>query len=409
MKKVIIFAVAASFMCCNKEDAPKEDVKPFEPIVLTAKQAAIAKVDNRFSFKMFQEVSSSNGANTFFSPLSLNMALGMAYNGASGDTRVEMADALGMADFTDTEINEYYQKMSQALLNIDPLTEIGIANSIWYRTGFPVKKPFIDINREYFDAAVRELDFSRSDATDIINKWCADKTKDRIKEIIAGPIPGEVMMYLINALYFKSKWQFEFDKANTTSEDFTKADKQTKKVNMMTQTTALPYYADQHLQCVEMPYGNQAFSMVAILPANDMDIDQLIDYLDDTVWENIVDNMREQNVWVKLPRFKIECELPLNDPVKNAGMERIFDGNFAEFENISDVPLFVSNIKQKTFVEVNEEGTEAAAVTVIEFAFTSAGPGTGIPFFANRPFLYLIKEKSTGVILFIGRMDEPKE
>ena len=238
------------------------------------------------------------------------MALGMLYNGASGETRTEMAEVLGMADFTETEINEYYQKMSQALLSIDPLTEISIANSIWYREGFSVKQPFIDINKKYFDAEVKALDFNKSDAADIINKWCADKTKNRIKDIIANPIPRDVMMYLINALYFKSKWQFEFDKKQTKQDDFTKTNDQTIKVNMMTQTAGLPYYADQYLQCVEMPYGNQAFSMVAILPANDINIDQLIEYLDNDTWQDIVNNLYEQNVWLKLLRFKIECELP---------------------------------------------------------------------------------------------------
>jgi serpin B len=407
MKKVILFAVTASLICCNfscnKENTPK-DVTPFEPIELTAKQTKKADADNRFSFKMFREVSAlSEKPNTFFSPLSLNMALGMLYNGASGDTRTEMAEVMGMADFTETEINEYFQLMSQALLKIDPLTDISIANSIWYRTGFPVKQPFIDVNQKYFDAAVKSLDFSKSDAAGIINKWCAEKTKNRIKEIIESPIPDDVMMYLINALYFKSKWQFEFDKKQTKQDDFTKANNQKIKVNMMEQTPTLPYYADQHLQCVEMPYGNEAFSMVAILPGNDMNIDQLVDYLDNTAWQNIVDNLREQNVWVKLPRFKIECEIPLNKPVKNVGMELIFDEYLADFTKIYDKSLlgenlYVSNIKQKTFVEVNEEGTEAAAVTVIEMSRYSAGPGTPsapIPFFANRPFLYLIKEKST--------------
>ena len=178
-------------------------------------------------------------------------------------------------------------------------------------------------------------------------------------------------------------------------------------VLMMEQTTTLPYYTDQYLQCVEMPYGNRAFSMVAILPADNMSIEQLIDYLDNTTWQNTVNNLWEKNIWLKLPRFKIECDIPLNEPVKNIGMRQIFHGGFV---NISDVPLSVSNIKQKTFVEVNEEGTEAAAVTAIEIIYTSIGPSSEpIQFFANRPFLYLIKEKSTGAILFIGRMDEPQE
>jgi len=415
MKKLIFFALTASLLCfnyaCNKNDVQKEDVlvdiKPAELIELTDKQTARLNADNDFSFKMFREVSEQDGDNTFFSPLSLNLALGMLYNGASGETRSEMAEALGIVDFTETEINEYYQKMSQALLNIDPLTEIGIANSIWYRDGFPVKRPFIDINQEYFDAMVKALDFNRPDAADIINKWCAEKTNDKIEEIIEAPIDPDVMMYLINALYFKSKWQFEFEKKNTKQDDFTKADGQKIKVNMMEQTTSLPYYADERLQCVEMPYGNEAFSMVAILPANDMSIDRLVEYLDNDKWQNAVNNLRERNVNLKLPRFKIECEIPLNDPVKNVGMQLIFNSKLADFANISDSRLYVSDIKQKTFVEVNEEGTEAAAVTAVELRIESAP--IPIPFFADRPFLYLIKEKSTGAILFIGRMDEPKE
>ena len=410
MKKRFLYAVMAGMIfcnfACNKDETPK-DVKPAKPIELTIRQIEKVNADNAFSFKMFKEVSAlAKEPNTFFSPLSLNIALGMLYNGASGDTRAEMAEVLGMADFTDTEINEYYQKMSQGLLNIDPLTDISIANSIWYRDGFPVKQPFIDVNKKHFDAEVKSLDFDRSDAADIISKWCADKTKDRIKEIIESPIPRDVIMYLINALYFKSNWQFEFDKANTKQDDFTKADGKEIKVNMMEQTTTLPYYDDQYLKCVEMPYGNQAFSMVAILPADNMDIDLLIEHLDDAAWQNIANNLYERNVWLKLPRFKIECNIPLNEPVKNVGMQRIFYGGLA---NIADDPLAVSNIKQKTFVEVNEEGTEAVAVTVIEVFTTSGTGGTQVQFFADRPFLYLIKEKSTGAILFIGRMDEPKE
>ena len=411
MKKVVLYVVAASMVfwnyACNKEDVQK-DVKPFEPIDLTVKQTKKADADNRFALNMFREVSSfSIEPNTFFSPLSLNMALGMLYNGASGETRTEMAEVLGMADFSETEINEYYQKMSQSLLEVDPLTEIAIANSIWYREGFSVKQPFININKKYFDAEVKALDFKKSDAADIINKWCADKTKNRIKEIIEKPIPNDLMMYLINALYFKSMWQSEFDKAKTKQDDFTTAGNQMKKVNMMEQTASFPYFADEHLQCIEMPYGNEAFSMVAILPANDMDIDRLIDYLDNETWQNVVNDLQERQVWLKLPRFKVECELQLNDPVKNVGMERIFDELRADLSNISNVQLFVSAIKQKTFVEVNEEGTEAAAVTAIGIYADSIGPGTPLQFFANRPFLYLIKEKSTGAILFIGRMDEP--
>jgi len=403
MKQVFYISTIYMMFClhsCNSDNLTK-DVHPAKPIELTLRQSEKVSADNRFSFDMFKEVSAPN---TFFSPLSLNMALGMLYNGASGDTRTEMAEVLGMADFTETEINEYYQKMSQSLLKVDPLTEISIANSIWYRNTLPVKQSFIDVNKKYFDAEVKAIDFNKSDAADIINKWCADKTKNRIKEIIAYPIPDDIMMYLINALYFKSKWDSEFDKSNTKQDYFTKAGNYQQQVNMMEQTATFPYYADEHLQCVEMHYGNKAFSMVVILPGDAMDIDQLIEYLDNEAWQNVVSNLREQTIWLKMPRFKIECEIDLNDPVYNVGIRRIFYGGFS---NISDVDLVVSQIKQKTFVEVNEEGTEAAAVTVIGIGVTAFDPNMPIPFFADRPFLYLIKEKSTGAILFIGRMDSP--
>ena len=377
---------------------------PAEPIDLTVEQAKKVDADNHFAFDMFRLVSKEEGANTFFSPLSLNLALGMLYNGATGDTRTEMAQVMGMTDFTEREINEYYQKISQTLMGIDPQTELGIANSIWHRHTLPVKQSFIDINKKYFDAKVKGLDFFDPAAADSINNWCAEKTRDKITEIVEKPLPGAAIMYLINALYFKSKWAYQFDKEKTYQRDFTVAGNKTVKVNMMSQQEKLPYYADQYLQCVEMPYGNDAFSMVAILPAIGSDIEQLIANLDNEKWQNIIQKLTiQRDVIVELPRFKIECTIPLRERVKDIGLRRIF---FGGLENISGGDLFVSDIKQKTYIEVNEEGTEAAAVTVISIVDISTGMKS---FIADRPFLYLIKEKSTGLILFIGRMDEPVE
>ena len=412
MKK-ILYLLATYLMCCflacksespDKETIIPKEILPAESIELTFMQRDKVNADNSFAFSMFKEVSAlEKTPNTFFSPLSLNLALGMLFNGAMGDTRTEMAEVLGLADLTETEINQFYQKMSQALLKIDPLTEIGIANSIWYRLGCPVKQPFIEINQQYFDAMVDELDFSRPDAAEIINRWCAKKTNNRINDIIANPIDPDIVMYLINALYFKSKWKHPFEEKYTILEDFTTANSQKKKVKMMNQAATLPYYTDQKLQCVELLYGNGAFSMVVILPAENTDINHLIEYLDNDIWRSIINQLYTQDIELKLPRFKVECELPLNNPVKNVGMTKIFDGGLW---NISDYSLCVSEIKQKTFVEVNEEGTEAAAVTVIGVDVMDT-PSVPEQFYANRPFLYLIKEQSTGAILFIGRVDEP--
>jgi serpin B len=405
-----MLCLLAAAGACNKENPPADlppAIEAATPIALSPKQSEKMRADNRFAFTMFRNILKKPAPNLFFSPLSLNLALGMLYNGATGDTRTEMAGALYLSGWSETEINEYYKKMSEALLHIDPLTDIGIANSIWYRNGFPFKQSFLDINQLYFDAQVRGLNFDDPTAADIINAWCAEKTNDKITEIIQAPILPDVVMYLINAMYFKSKWQFEFDKTNSRPGNFTTSVGITAPVTLMEQAATLPYYADERLQCVELPYGNQAFGMAVLLPQGDMTLDQLITYVESDVWTDISGKLRPQNIFLQLPRFKVECEIKLIDPVKDAGMQRIFSGGFG---NISDASLAVSDIRQKTFVEVNEEGTEAAAVTVIEIFITSPGPETlRIPFIANRPFLYLIRERSTGAILFIGRMDDPQE
>jgi serpin B len=405
----LLLCTAVTAGCSNKDSpAVEAEIISAKPIALSAAQERRAELDNRFALAMFRNVSAAAKSNPFFSPLSLNLALGMLYNGTSDDTRTELAQVMGFADFTEAEINDYYLLMSDALLSVDPLTELGIANSIWYRKGFAVKPTFVSINQQYFSAEVQSLDFGSPDAASVVNGWCADKTKDKIKEIIEPPIPDNVVMYLINALYFKSKWQYTFDKSESREADFTKASGDAVRATFMRHTATLPYYLDEHVQCVEMPYGNQAFSMVVVLPQGGTSVEQLVEKFDSETWQGITDGLRERKVSVTFPRFKVECEIGLNEPVQQAGIQRIFDDG--GLLNISDdLRLAVSNIKQKTFVEVNEEGTEAAAVTVVEMELTSAGPSSPVSFNADRPFLYLIREKSTGVILFVGRLDEPKE
>ena len=387
-----------------------EIIAPAKPINLTQKQSEKTEADNSFSFKMFNEVSKIEGINTFFSPFSLNMVMGMLYIGSSGNTRDEIVKSLGLSGFSESEINEYYQKISQALLEVDPVTDMVIANSIWYKNSVTLRESFIENCKKYFDANVQALDFSNSNAANIINSWCADKTRNKFNQIAPSPLPDNMMMYMINALYFKSKWNSgnKFNKSNTKLDDFNKANGEKIKVNMMEQTKVLPYYSDERLQCVELPYGNNAFSMIVILPSENENLNKLIEHLGDVKWGNIVNSMKNETVWLKLPRFKIDCDFSLLQPLMNSGIEQIFSGGF---ENISDSHFWVSAIKQKTFVEVNEEGTEASAITeVITIGYGGlAKPKEPVRFFADRPFLFLIREKSTGVILFIGRVDEPRE
>ena len=391
------------------EEEVLNTIEPAKYVILTSEQREKANADNGFAFGMFREISKLQGENTFFSPFSLNMAMGMLYNGASVNTRKEMDIVLNTVGFSEFEFNNYYQTISQELLAIDPTTEIAIANAIWYHKVFQVKEAFIETGKNFFDADIVALDFNDAKSVNFINDWCSSKTAGRIGNMVSH-LNQDHRMILTNALYFKSKWEKEkkFDKEKTKPDDFTKNDQTKTKVNMMEQTTSLPYYADPYLQCVEMPYGNKAFSMIAILPPEEGNIDQLIDHLSSVKWDRITNEMKQQRVWLKIPRFKMECDLSLNQPLINTGIRQTFNG---EFPNIANEDIPISNVLQKIFVEVNEEGTEAAAITnimIVAYGIIRI-PGGPIPFFANRPFLFLIREKSTGVILFIGRIDDPRE
>jgi serpin B len=265
------------------------------------------------------------------------------------------------------------------------------------------------MNKKWYNAEVQSLPFDQA-AVDKINKWCANNTNNKIPKIL-DVIPSDAVMYLINAVYFKGKWKFEFDKADTRDEEFNLSVGGKKSVKMMTQEADLPYYGDGTLQCVDLPYGNGAFSMMVVMPSDENgSLDDLIASLDADKYNKAVDGLNERGVLLKLPRWKQECEFKLVDAVANLGMESILDPYALPLDGIAadPDPLYVSGIRQKTFVEVAEEGTEAVAVTIVEVtAATSVGPGGPVPFIADRPFLYLIRERSTGAILFIGRMDDP--
>lgn len=409
------FLVAAMFLVSSCETPDEGPVTPAKPIELGTRSAEKVAADNAFAFDFFRETLATAPAadkiNAFVSPLSLTMALGMLYNGTSPEAAAEMEKALGMAGLTPGEINVHYQTLAKALLAADPRTALAIANSIWARDGFPVKPAFYDINREYYNAEARSLKFDQA-AVDLINKWCADNTNNKIPEILKA-IPDGAVMYLINAVYFKGQWKYTFNKSDTRDEDFRLAGGSTKKVKMMSQETDMPFYQNETFKCADLPYGNGAFSMMLMMPTDEnTPLDELVAKLDADTYNKAVDGLYETGFKLKLPRWKQECGFKLVDAARNLGMNLIFrdDLPVSPLVGISDVDptLHVSGIMQKTFVEVNEEGTEAAAVTIVETVATSVGPSGPPEFIADRPFLYLIRERSTGTILFMGRMDNPE-
>jgi serpin B len=335
----------------------------------------------------------------FVSPLSAGLAFGMLSNGASGATFDEIRQTFGLAEFSNEEMNDYYRKMLTELMAVDPQVTLESANSIWFNKDFQVLDAFAKVNQTKYDAEVRTEDFSDPATLGLINAWCADKTHDKIDRILDSSPTG--VMYLLNALYFKGAWSLPFDKSLTQDAAFTNEDGTSSSVAMMHGDLPLSYFKAPRFEMAELPYGNEAFSMVLLLPAAGETVASVAESLDAAVWNDCVSNLSQQPAQLALPRMNLAYEVGLNEVLRAMGMQLIFDESAADFSRIhpSD-PLFVSLVKQKTTLEVNEEGTEATAVTVIGMDVSSGLAPLALTF--NRPFLFFIKEKSSGLILFAG-------
>jgi serpin B len=387
---------------CTNLNEPNPQPKDAEPIQLSAALEKRVAQDNDFAFGLLRKtIEISDETNVTVSPLSVSIALGMAWNGADSDTKTEMETALKMSGLSPNEINEYYKVMQTTLPEIDPTTKLSIANSLWYRTGFPVKQDFLKVNTDYFNAEVRELDFDQAWAVDTINNWCSRKTNKLIPTII-DKISQDAMLYLINAVYFKGIWRSKFDKKRTFETNFTNEAKNQVKVNMMNLKDTFSYTADADAQYLNMPYGNKAYSMTVILPAENKTTADILNNMTVEKWNSTLATMIPRQVIVSMPRFKTENKFILNNSLKAMGMQKAFSPQEADFSNISDISLFISKVIHKTYVAVDEEGTEAAAVTAVEFELTSM-PDYPV-FTVNKPFIFVIREQSTGIILFIGKM-----
>ncbi|MDO9154471.1 MAG: serpin family protein [Paludibacter sp.] len=402
MRKILFFALIALI---TASCTTKNDPKPGEivPLVLKANMKQKVTQDNKFAFDLLKStIAHSDKPNVFISPLSVSMALGMAWNGADNETKTEMERTLNMAGMTMDEINEYYQIMLTTLPKMDAATKLNIANSIWYKTGFPVKNDYLKVNTDYFGAEVKELDFAKAWALDTINNWCARKTNNLIKKPLDN-ISADAVMYLINAIYFKGVWTKKFDTKATVERNFTNEKNAQVKVNMMQQTDTFKYTIDDQAEYLDLPYGNKAFSMTVILPKEGKTTNEILRNLTLDNWNNILKNMTTQKVKVQLPRFKTQNSFELKDVLTDMGMKKAFTTE-ADFSKISDYRLLISRVIHSTFCEVNETGTEAAAVTIIVFETTSMPMYP--EFYVNRPFVFVIREQSTGVILFAAKMGD---
>jgi serine protease inhibitor len=396
-------AVLLTFSC-EKEPVHREPAK----ITLNKKSAEIIEADRAFGFELFREVLGlSDAENIMISPMSVSYALGMTYNGAAGTTLEAFENVLHFGGLTEQEVNESYKDLMDQLLNLDDRVQFALANSIWYRQGFEVLEEFINTNRDYFDAEVREADFTDPATVVLINRWIEDKTSGKIKDMLDF-IPGNAAMYLVNAIYFKAQWLYEFEKKDTYGGQFNLEGGGTSEADFMKVEGDFNYTANEDFTAVELPYGDSTFSMVVMLPVAGRGVTDIVEKMNVEQWDSWFASSRLTAVNVNLPKFKYEFKDSLNDPLINLGLAVAFsyDADFSRINPVID--LCISRVIHQTFIDVNEEGTEAAAATIVEIVYRTSGTGGPVYFRADRPFLYVIKENSTGAIVFMGKVGRPE-
>lgn len=414
VKMVILISMLLCMLLTISCWTPTDPVEqPTQMRDLTASEKSVVSSANTFGIKLLSQLSQMDEKeeNIFISPLSISMALGMALHGARGETQEEMKRVLEFQNISIDDINESYRGLLDLFPDVDPAVKMMIANSVWYRYNFPVLAEFIETNKKYFDAEVQGLDFDSPDAPKIINNWVKEKTNGLIEEIAPESIDPLTMMFLINAIYFKGDWTHQFDKKKTRDADFRLTDGSTIPVKMMTQKNKFRYYQSSDFSIIDLPYGDEHFSMTIILPPEGQSIHDFTDSMTGEMWRNLLNQLPETKyeIDIYLPRFELEYEESLVDVLKALDMQTAFHPSNADFTGLYDKNLeprnaYISDVMHKTFVNVNEEGTEAAAVTSVVIGVDSAPPA----FFVDRPFLFAIRENSSDTILFIGKMVKPE-
>ena len=365
---------------------------------------------SRFSFKLYDQISKGRAEkNTFVSPASIMLALAMTYNGANGTTRQAMSRALELQEMSLEDVNQAFADLKSVLAPSDPKIQLKIANSLWARNGFVMKPAFIERNKQYYGAEIASLNFADPAAPDAINSWVKKNTEGKIDKIV-NAIGGDDVLFLINAIYFKGQWQFEFDKQKTKPDVFRLAGGEKKEVSMMSQSRYYFYSRGKNFQAVALPYGKGDVSMYVFLPDEPTTLDQLEQELTAENWETWMKSFGARPGEVMLPRFKVEWESRLNQALTDLGMAEAFDPQRADFSQIAEPQagnrIFISEVQHKSFCEVNEEGTVAAAATSVRMGVTSLPPP---PFVmkVDRPFFFAIRDNRSGVLLFMGSVRDP--
>ena len=393
-----LFTTASCDSFSDDSETPQPTVCPTEESLV---HVVSASTNN--AFPLFSEVDAITDKNENYtiSPLSLSEALAIASNGANGDTRKQIAEIIGVNGMSKETVNETFNSLNDYLANADSKTTFSIANSVWIDEGFEVKPEFLNDKKLIGETFYQNL--SSTKTMNDFNNWCDTKTNGCIKKVLSEPLSGDCMMVIANALYFKGMWKYQFDKNNTNEQDFYNSDGTKSNVKMMSQKCKFLAYSGENMDMVELPYGNENFCMDVILPHEGKNLDECMkDFTLNTFLYEYIKDSKQTDVVVQMPRMKLECTKSLITPLMAMGMTDAFLDGKADFTGISDSRIFISDVKQSTYVNVDEEGTEAAAVTTVEL---TQKVNDNVPEFRmDRPFTYIIRERTTGTILFMGKV-----
>ncbi len=374
-----------------------------------ADQQNLVTANNGFAFDLTAQIAKGQtDANLFISPFSVSSALQMVENGAAGQTKTEMQQVLHTTNLPSAALNESFKELNQQLASRKDVT-LNLANGIWFKQGFHLKPVFVADNKNFFKAELAAVDFGSPNSAQTINNWAEKQTQGRIKDVVQYPFHPLTRVILANAIYFKGKWVRPFDKNQTWPDKFYLADGGQKESPMMLQRGDFQYQETPDFQAVQLPYSG-GLQMEVFLPATNLSPQKLIvSFRTSGNWQNNIQSaFNKREGLLKLPKFKLEYDVRLNYPLETLGMKHAFIEGEADFFAMADEPLFIGLVKQKSYVDVDEEGTEAAAVTVVVMEKGMAPrPMNAFRMIVDRPFLFVISDDATDSILFIGIVNDP--
>lgn len=404
MRKGLVLLLALLLLVgCSQPLPPPEarlpDTPPGKPIA----HAAEVGTYNQFGFSLYHRLAGPQ-KNTLISPVSIGLALSMAYNGAAGDTRAAMAEALLVAGLDLTELNQA-NKVLLAELEASDVT-VAIANSLWLKKGISFLPSFVENNQNYYNAEVTELNFNSAKAAPTINQWVSDHTNKLIKEIVQGPLDPLAVAFLVNAVYFQGDWTDPF-LATATRDDYFLAPVGEQLVPFMHKTANFDYLETTDLQAVRLPYGKGNMAMYIFLPTDLASFQESLTQAQWTTWRTAFHSERGN---LALPKFEFAYEQTLNTALTDLGMGIAFDSHKADFSNMAEHPdIYINDVRHKSFIRVDEKGTEAAAVTSILCGTTSMPPPPTFTMKVDRPFFFMIHDQQTDAILFMGTVYDPSK